>query len=247
MAPIGIDDDQLEVMRREAQAAAFSSEEARQDFERARRRRVVLFVLGGCLLVGWSVFMVWLGRGTGGTKEEGDGHGHGGEKVSIEPVGSPNAKVKVLCVLPDGSGCHTAVVKLFTAAAQKHPREIRIDFSSMEEVGEEELTSRVGEYCAAVAINDKTSFEVQKDGKKRRINLIGTVPSHYSLSDVMDALTHEYVAVYGDPGEPLLGDEEVAACSDQPPEPESPNRAEEDEDEEEIELPLSGQLKLSPK
>ena len=242
MAPIGIDDDQLEVMRREAQAATFHSEEARRDFERARRRRVVFFVLGGCLLVCWSLFMVWLGRGTRPTADAPEIQEGGAGTLDIDPVGSPVAKLKVLCVLPGGADCHSAVIRLFTAAARKRPREIRVEFEDMHLLGEEEVTKQIGSYCAAIAINGKTSFEVHEGGKTRGISLVGTVPTHYSVADVVEALTHEYAALYGDPGGPLVDEKLVASLAAAP---EHQHYTEHDE-EEEIELPLSGQLKLLP-
>ena len=243
MAPIGIDDDQLEVMRREAEALSLHSEEARRDLESARRRRVVVLVLGGCLLVCWSFFMVWLGRGTRPESDPVEEQDLESGTVNIEPAGSPEAKPQVLCVLPGGSDCHSAVVKLLTAAANKHHAEIRVEFKDMHAIGEEELTKRIGSYCAAIAINDKTSFEVRDGEKRLGIHLIGTAPTHYSLVDVMRALTHEYTALYGDPGEPLVSEEVLVSCSDSPANLE-PSGHDHDEDDEKIELPLSGELKL---
>ena len=254
MSPIGIDDDQLEVIRREAQAAAFHSEEARLDFERARRRRVVLCALGVCVLAGWSGLMVWVGRGTRpGAGKDVEHPEHGGAKLDIAPLGSPAAKLKVLCVLPGDTECHSAVVKLFTGAVEKRKQEIRVDFKDMNDFSEDELASQVGEFCAAIVINGKTTFEVQKGGKTKRIHLVGTVPTHYSLDDVVGALTSEYAAVYGDPGEALVDEEFVASCSDRPsshtdaPGHEDEEDEEEEEEDEEIVLPTSGKLDLAPR
>jgi hypothetical protein len=200
---VGMDDDQMAVVRREADGARFRSEAARWEYERACRQRLVArLLLALAILAGWGYGMYWLGRrahAPGG----GGGEGGGGRDAHIEPVGLPSAKVKVQCILPGGSDCHAAIVRFLADTAGKHPERIRVEFDAMEGYSEQELKAKVGAFCAGVLINGKTGFDLELDGKSVRVSLIGTVPSHYSLYEVGEALQAAYVREYGPADAPI--------------------------------------------
>jgi len=191
------------VLRREAEEPVFRSVAAREEFERARRLRLVKRVaLGAILLIAWSLVMFRLGRGreTHEHVEVADAKGH---VVKLDPLGPPSAKVKVECVIPADSDCHTPVIQFLTQTSEKWPDHIRVEFRSMSNFSEDELTEKLGSVCAGVLINGTTDFELNEDGLKRHASLIGTIPTHFMLWDLGEALAQVYVKQYGDPGEPI--------------------------------------------
>ena len=210
MSPIGMDDHQLSVVEKEALGECFASAEARFEYEKARRLRQVLSWVGGTIaLVGFGVFMYWLG--SCGQARTADGQGSGGASGTVahkpldaKPVGSAQAKVQVLAILPEGSDCHSGIAKFLADTATKHPEQIRVEYSTIAEYGEKKLESQVGSVCAAILINGVASFEVTCAGKARKVSLVGTEPTHYSTADVGEALTSVFVQQYGDPGEPIF-------------------------------------------
>ncbi|OGV66626.1 MAG: hypothetical protein A3K19_03900 [Lentisphaerae bacterium RIFOXYB12_FULL_65_16] len=202
MNPVGMDDDQAEVVRREAEGPQFRSEAARWEFERARRQRLVVWVtLVLVVLVGWGYGMYRLGqRGhvAGGEAASEGGSGCSSKREGqIEPVGLASAKVKVQCILPSGSDCHASIVKFLIDTAGKHPEQIRVDFDAMEGYSEKELKDKVGSFCAGILINGKADFALNLDGKPVHVSLVGTVPSHFSLYEVGEALQAAFVREYG--------------------------------------------------
>jgi hypothetical protein len=221
-----MDDQQVELMRREAAGETFVSAEARYEFEKARRLRLVVRVTAAALAVlVFGGFMYWLGGGgRGGARGGGadDGHSHGDghshSPIEIEPVGSPVAGVKVICILPEDTGCHASIIEFLTEAAESDPARIRAEFKGMADFSEEAMAASVGEICAAVLINDQARFRVaQSGGAYRDISLVGTVPTHYSIGDVATALTHVFMAAYPDAEKPAFAPSEAEMCS--PPVP----------------------------
>lgn len=207
MAPVGVDDDQLKVMRREANMPEFRSESAREDYERARRLRVVVrIVLVIVGLVAWSGFMYWVGVGRRGSAHAGGGatSDHDREQMKIEPVGSPGAKVRVQCILPESTDCHEPIIKFLQDTAKRHPDHIRVEFKGMNEFTEEDLADKAGAYCAAVLVNDRPDHEITSGGKVRTVNLVGTIPTHYSLWDLGETIRHIYELEYGKTDEEIF-------------------------------------------
>jgi hypothetical protein len=213
-----MDDSQLSVVEKEALGECFASAEARFEYEKARRLRWAAMLVGGVVaLIGFGFFMYWLGgvgrAPAGAGKGAADSHGDPGQKkLDAKPVGSPDAKVQVIAILPAGSDCHNGVAKFLGDAATKNPEKIRVEYTTMAEYGEKKLENQVGSVCAAVLINGKSAFEVTCEGKPRKITLVGTEPTHYSMADVGEALTSVFVAQYGDPDEPLFEPQPGAKC-----------------------------------
>ncbi|NOY83108.1 MAG: hypothetical protein GXP31_19080 [Kiritimatiellaeota bacterium] len=204
VTPVGSDDAQLEVMQQEEQEE-FLSEEARLDFLRARRRRIMFWSLLGVALFAVAGHLTMYRLGWYGQRDKGDGGKGRSAPVKIDPVGNPSAKVKIECILPTGSGCHDPVVKLLQTAAKRRPDRIRVEFEAMEGMADRTIKLKVGEVCAGVLINGKREFDIEKSGQRRRVRLVGAAPSHFSLYDLADALTQVYVREYGPvEGEPLV-------------------------------------------
>lgn len=206
MAPVGIDDDQLQVMRSEANAPVFATAAAREEYERARRlQRVVRMGLGLLLLAAWSVVIYRLGGGSSGGEDE---HGHegnnheNGKPLEVAPVGAPGAAVKITCIVPAGTECHAPIITFLSDTAKRQPDKMRVEFKDMNEVDEKKLTDEVGSYCAAVIINGKTFFDIKTDKGVQHVSLVGTTPTHYSIRDVAAALEQTYAQVYGDTVKP---------------------------------------------
>lgn len=209
MSPVGMDDRQLSVVEKEVLGEHFASAEARFEYEKARRLRRVAMVVGGLLaLVAFGAFMYRLGGGgqVTGTPAGTAGHGTGADSKSLDvkPVGSPQAKVQVLAIVPAGSDCHSGIIKFLAETAEKQTDKIRVEFTTMEAYGQDKLSQKVGSVCAAVLINGQSQFTVTCEGKERSVSLVGTEPTHYSLVDVGEALTSVYVKEYGDPGKPIF-------------------------------------------
>ena len=62
VAPVGMDDHQLSVVEKEALGECFASAEARYEYEKARRLRLVAMLAAGLVaLVVFGVFMYRLG------------------------------------------------------------------------------------------------------------------------------------------------------------------------------------------
>ena len=218
MSPVGMDDEQLSVVEKETLGECFGSAEARFEYEKAcRLRRVAKLVAGVVGLVVFGVGMYWLGRG-GHSPHPDSPSGHdGGEHQALDakPVGSPQAKVQVLAIVPQGSDCHSGIIKFLSDTAGNHPEKIRAEFTTMEQYGQDKLSAKVGSVCAAVLINGNSSFEVQCEGTKRTVSLVGTEPTHYTIADVGEALTAVFTTEYGAPEKPLYELPEGAKCSAQ--------------------------------
>jgi len=216
-SPVSADDEQLEVLDLEDTPEDFVSEEARLDFERARRRRMILVavfvlaVVGGLGALIWGLFAAQ-SKGTESPKPDGKACA-----AKLKPVGSPNAKIKIQCIAPTGSGCHDPIIQLLKEAAKHHKDQIRVEFSDMHNMGREVLKKTVGQVCAGVVINGKVSFKIHTGGKERTVQLVGTAPANFSLQDLLDALTEVYEQTYGPlPEGPLVDLKKIpGAQSDQ--------------------------------
>lgn len=213
---LGIEDERLDLPESEISDISFASAEARYALLRARRLRLVLHLAGMVLVlaVALTATLAIHSRRRGGEGVMASLTGNPQKPVSlgIAPVGSATAKVQVLAILPTGSDCHSGVAKLLSDVATLRPDEFRVEFKGMDEFSNAELSKMVGQVCAAIVINGKTDFELAKDGKIRRVSLVGTEPTNYRLGDVGEALTLAYTEHYGAPGEPIYQLQTAAAC-----------------------------------
>jgi len=201
--PVASDDEQAQVVEHELQE--FESEEARQAFMRARRMRLIAAALFCAVCVG--IFCVTAYRTWRKAHPLNESRNLDAKPLNIDPVGDPNAKIKIECILPPETDCHAGIIKLLQDVAGRFPDQIYVEFRSMGMMGDEAVREKVGEVCAGVLINGNVHFELKDDkGETRQIDLVGTAPTHFSLQDVMDALTQVYTQIYGPPEKPLKPD-----------------------------------------
>lgn len=203
---LGID-DRLDIPESEISDITFASAEARYALLRARRMRLVLHIAGMVLALAAALTFLLVARSA--RKSGGDivatlkGEHKPPQSLGIDPVGSPDAKVQVVAVLPAGSDCHSGVAKFLSDVATAHPDEFYIVYKGLEEFSQTELSNKVGQVCAAILINDTATFTLDKDGRPTSVTLVGNEPTNYKMSDVGDALTQVYTKEYGPPTEPL--------------------------------------------
>jgi len=213
---LGIEDPQLDLAESEISDISFASAEARYALLRACRLRLVLHLAGMALVlsVALTAALVIHSRRQpdGGMVAALTGHSRQSPSLGIPPVGSETAKVQVLAILPSGSDCHSGVAKLLSDVATLRPDEFRVEFKAMGEFTNEELNKLVGQVCAAIVINGKTDFDLPRDGKPRRVSLVGTEPTNYRIGDVGEALTLAYTEHYGAPGEPIYQIQTTPTC-----------------------------------
>ena len=203
---LGID-DRLDVTESDISDISFASAEARYALLRARRMRLVLHVVGMVVVLLAALafaLAIHASHQTGGGIMATLQHDSGPpQSLNIDPVGSPDAKVQVVAVLPTGSDCHSGVAKFLSDVATLHPDQIRVVYRSLDEFSKTELATKVGQVCAAILINDTASFTLDKNGKPTAVSLVGNEPTNYKMSDVGDALTQAYTTQYGAPDAPL--------------------------------------------
>ncbi len=211
----GIEDERLDIPESEISDISFASAEARFALLRARRLRLVLHLAGMVLVLAAALTAALVihsrRRGGEGVMASLTGQSKPPVSLGIDPVGSETAKVQILAILPAGSDCHSGVAKLLSDVATLRPDEFRVVFKAMEEFSNDQLNRMVGQVCAAIVINGKTDFSLVKDGKTRKVNLVGTEPTNYRIGDVGEALTLVYTEHYGPPGEPIY-QLQTAAC-----------------------------------
>ena len=217
MPPVDMDDDQLELLRREAERDGLHTAAAREDLERARRLRIVIRgVLGIVVLAAFGYGMYRLGGGGKSTvaasAQAADPSCGAGQKAMPKAIGAQDAKVQIVCSFPEEKGCHGPVVDFITKIVNAHAGSFRVQFKDMNQIGKDEPSKDPGAGCAAIVVNGKKEMDVTADGKTRHISLVGPLSTHYTLKDVGDALTDAYTREYGPPATPLftLTPEEIA-------------------------------------
>jgi hypothetical protein len=206
---LGLNEPPLELPEDEISDITFASAEARFELLRARRLRLVMHICAMVVvLLVATVFalIVHTRRAQGesvGSALLGDEHPGPPKTLGIDPIGTPDAKVQIVAILPAGSDCHSGVAKFLSDVVTAHKDQMYVEFKAMEEYSQTELAKKIGQICAAVVINEKTGFTVDKGGKPTQVSLIGNEPTNYKMSDVGQAIRQEYVKAYGEPAAPL--------------------------------------------
>jgi hypothetical protein len=225
--PLGLNDNELELSESEVSDITFASAEARFALLRARRLRLVMHIAAmAVVLLASTAFSVVIhvrgADGHGTIKDLIGGGSDGVPPVDIGPIGSEDAKVQIVAVLPGGSDCHSGVAKLLSDVAMARPEEIRVEFISVDDFAKEqpELQVKIGQPCAAVVINEEVDFKFLVGGKIQAVHLVGNEPANYKMSNVGDAITQVYRKHYGAPGEPIYtleakGCGEGGTCGDE--------------------------------
>lgn len=215
MLPVS-DNERLGLPEDEVSDISFASAEARYALLCARRLRLVMHVVGMVLVFALSLVAALVihsrRQADGGVMGAIMGQPQQPVSLGIDPVGSPDAKVQVLAILPADSDCHSGVAKLLSDVATARPEEFYVEFKALGEMDRGELDRLVGQVCAAIVVNDKTSFTLEKDGRTKQVSLIGTEPTNYRLGDVGEILAQVHAGIYGDPGEPIYHLQPSATC-----------------------------------
>ncbi|MBT7301915.1 MAG: hypothetical protein HN849_20485 [Victivallales bacterium] len=206
--PLGLNDNELELSESEVSDITFASAEARFALLRARLLRLVMHIaaMAVVLLASTAFSVVVHVRGVDKVFEDPLGGGSSDvPPVDIDPIGSEDAKVQIVAVLPGGSDCHSGVAKLLSDIATARPEEIHVKFVSVDDFSKEEpdLQVKIGQPCAAIVINEEVDFKFLVGGKIETVHLVGNEPANYKMSDVGDAITQVHRKHYGDPGEPI--------------------------------------------
>ena len=111
-----------------------------------------------------------------------------------QEMGSAEAKVRLVCLLPLKTGCQAPTIEYLHDAVQMHPEEMHVRFvdylapHGKEEAKQYQLT------CASVVINKASRF---KDASGRDIQLGGPYGEGYSVADVHYVLQKAFDEAYG--------------------------------------------------
>lgn len=123
------------------------------------------------------------------------------EGKDVQTFGSPTAKVKVIAVLPLKAGCHDPTIEIFKILSKAEPNRLRIEIVEMYSEEGKRRMKRHNMKCATILINNKTTFTLYSDGKKRKVVLerMPNDPSstYYSI-DLVDIIDMELKAKYGE-------------------------------------------------
>jgi len=206
--PLGLNDNELDLSESEASDITFASAEARFALLRARRLRLVIHIAAmTVVLLASTAFSLAIHVRGGDIRRVLDPKGSPEEPppVDIPPIGSKDAKVQIVAVLPGGSDCHSGVAKLLSDIATARPEEIHVVFVSVDNFAKEQpaLQTKIGQPCAAIVINEEVDFKFLVEGEIQTVHLVGNEPANYKMADVGDAITQVHKKHYGDPGEPI--------------------------------------------
>ena len=126
------------------------------------------------------------------------------ERLDGVELGSKDAKVDVLAVLPLDTDCHGTNIEYLRRLAEAHPEHIHVRFVNFHSDAGQRLSS-----CAAIFIDGK---EVQKDAAGCPVELTGPAGENYSLEDLRAVLQARLDQAYGSaaPQIPPTGLERVA-------------------------------------
>jgi hypothetical protein len=133
-----------------------------------------------------------------------------------DPVGSPDAKVRVKVVAMEGDSCHEPLVALWLGIGELDPKHIRVEFLNPGQLTPASPTGKPVELgCnSGVLINGQNKFTLGREQGQRTIYLNGPMPeppagaggSHgpgghgWTTKDVATILNRLIESKYGKPG-----------------------------------------------
>ncbi|NOY83021.1 MAG: hypothetical protein GXP31_18640 [Kiritimatiellaeota bacterium] len=112
-----------------------------------------------------------------------------------EPVGSPDAKVKIVASM---GHCIAPAMKEIAKMVSAWPDKVRAEFYTLESPEGQQVVQTHNASRACVIINDKLEFTIRKDGKEQRVRLEGPPGVEYQLADMVEALRATLQQVYGE-------------------------------------------------
>ncbi|MDW8028754.1 MAG: hypothetical protein RMK94_10240 [Armatimonadota bacterium] len=126
-----------------------------------------------------------------------DAEGQGSKPTFGESVkGSPDAKVKVIAVLPP-SGCQVPTLRVLDEIAKADPKRVRVEIYGMGSPKGQEILQQYGATCASVFINGKTEFTLTSNGKARQVVCQKSPGMSYQSTDLIEIVDMELKRLYG--------------------------------------------------
>ena len=108
-------------------------------------------------------------------------------------IGEPDAKVKVIAVLPVSVGCKDHLGLYLAAIGRKHPSMVSVRIEDMKSEQGLRVMQQHNLSCATILINGRSMFDLPEGGK---VLLEG--PNLGETEDLRRALAAELKAAYGD-------------------------------------------------
>lgn len=109
-------------------------------------------------------------------------------------AGAPDAKLKVLALVPLDTDCHTPSVTYLQTAARAHPDRFFVQFVNRRDAHGEAELKRLKLSCASIVVNGMTRFALP-DG--RNVKLEGGPNESFDLIDLHDVLQAQADHLYG--------------------------------------------------
>lgn len=134
---------------------------------------------------------------TSATKERQPEQRVGSESIIL---GSPEAKVKVVAVVPLSVECHSATVQVLREIAKAEPKRVRVEVYDMGSPQGQEFLARHNAHCASVFVNGQCDFTIKVDGKEKEIHCQrqpNTPMSPYNSTDLIEVVHQELQRLNG--------------------------------------------------
>jgi len=120
-------------------------------------------------------------------------------KSPSRDLGSPNAKVLVKLLAPLQSECHRQTADLLQGIAAEEPDKVRVQIFDVTEPAAREEMVRERLNCATVLVNNRYQFTLDRNGRKRAVELIhrpNTPESTYNSEDALAVVRQEIARLY---------------------------------------------------
>ena len=119
------------------------------------------------------------------------------ERLDGQAVGSQDAKVQVLALLPLRMSCQADRVTYLEQVARAVPISVRVRFMDIRTKEGWAEAQRHGLDCAGVIVNGRNTFELDMPGGKQTVTLTGTPGQGYTLAQLRAVLQKQLVEAYG--------------------------------------------------
>ncbi len=113
-----------------------------------------------------------------------------------KPKGSPEAKVKIVAVLPP-SECQAPTLRILDEIAKAEPKRVRVEIYGMGSPKGMQILQQHGATCASVFINGKTEFTLTSGGQTRRVICQKSPGMSYQSTDLIEIVHMELKRLYG--------------------------------------------------
>lgn len=110
--------------------------------------------------------------------------------------GSPEAKVKIVAILPP-SECQAPTLRVLDEIAKAEPKRVRVEIYGMQSPKGMQLLQQYGATCASVFINGKKEFTLTSGGQTRRVICEKSPGMSYQSTDLIEIVHMELKRLYG--------------------------------------------------